>query len=330
MRHARNFYHQHGLSGIAETLRHGIIAIGNFDGLHKGHRAVLTAARNVALEKQSPALVLTFEPHPRSFFNPNAPLFRLTPQEEKALLIEALGFDGVIVLPFDGERAAQEPQAFIDTVLVEALAARHVVVGFDFHFGKDRAGTPSQLRARGRQHGFDVTIIAPYNDEQGVIVSSSRVRGLLRRGAVAEAADLLGYHWFFQAQVVHGEKRGRTLGFPTANLYLPPACGLAEGIYAVRAKRADKDSARLWDGVASFGRRPTFDNGAPLFEVFLFDVDEDLYGATLMVSLVGWMRAEQKFSCADALTVQMNKDVQAAQAYLRDAPNYRLDNVLLA
>ncbi len=321
-----------GLRELPERLRGSAVAVGNFDGLHRGHQVVLGQTLQVARQSGCAAVVLTFEPHPRTYFAPEKPLFRLTPATEKATLVKAYGLDGVVVIPFDSGCAGQAPGDFVQTALVDGLAARHVLVGFDFHFGKNRAGNPPMLTALGRQNGFDVRIIEAVGDTRGA-VSSSRIRAALRAADVTTAARLLGYHWFFHGTVIHGEKRGRTLGYPTANLRLPPHCQLAHGIYAVRVmlaatNGADKDSGRIFDGVASFGRRPTFDNGAPLFEVFLFDFAGDLYGADVRVGLMAHIRSERKFASVEALVAQMDADTLAARRRLATIPATALDTAL--
>jgi riboflavin kinase/FMN adenylyltransferase len=201
--------------------------------------------------------------------------------------------------------------------LVEHLGISHVVTGFDFHFGKDRQGSPAFLDEAGKKHGFGVTQVEAFCDEGGAIVSSSRIRTLLAEGEVAEAAGLLGYHYTVEAEVTHGKKLGRTLGFPTANMALPVGTTLKHGIYAVRFRGAD---GVLHDGVANFGRRPTVDDdGAPLLETFLFDYSGDLYWQICRVSLFGYLRGEEKFESLDALVVQMKRDEEEARALLAGA-----------
>jgi riboflavin kinase/FMN adenylyltransferase len=293
---------------------HGaVVAIGNFDGVHRGHQAVLDAARSEAARRQAPLVCLTFEPHPRTLFRPDQPVPRLTPAPMKARLLGALGFDAVVEYRFDREVAALSADAFVAEVLVAELGARHVVVGFDFQFGARRLGTPSFLVAEGAARGFGVTVVEAFADEGGAVVSSSRIREDLGRGAVAEAAALLGYRWTVQAPVVHGQKLGRTLGYPTANMAFERDDLLGHGIYAVRFRRAD---GALFDGVASYGRRPTFDNGAALFETYLFDFSGDLYGEIGEVSLFAYLRGEEKFDGVAPLIAQMDRDAAEARAFL--------------
>lgn len=302
------------LSKLPAELRGGVVAIGNFDGVHRGHQAVLEPALKLAEERSRPAIVLTFEPHPRQVFRPDIPLFRLTPAPVKARLLEAMGFSAVVEMPFTREFAAHTPEAFVGEVLVGGLGISHAVTGFDFHYGQDRAGDPATLTAAGGAEGFGVTVVDAFSDEGGEVVSSTRIRARLADGAVAEAAGLLGYRFTVEAEVAQGQKLGRTLGFPTANMALPPETGLAHGIYAVRFRRAD---GTLYDGVASFGRRPTVaENGAPLLETYLFGFDGDLYGEICAVSLFGYLRGEEKFDGLDALVAQMKRDEEEARALL--------------
>jgi len=299
---------------LPEHLRGGVIAIGNFDGVHRGHQAVLQRALEIAAARGIPALVLTFEPHPRTVFRPDTPVFRLTPAPLKARLLEGMGFSAVIEYPFDRSFSEISAHDFIRTVLMDWLHASEVVTGFDFHFGKGREGGPAFLMAAGQDNGFGVTLVDAFRDENASVISSSFIRKLLGEGAVAEAAGLLGYHYTVEAEVVGGQQLGRTLGFPTANMQLPPEVELRNGIYAVRFRRPD---GSLHDGVASYGRRPTVtSNGAPLLETFLFDFSGDLYGEVSAVSFFGHLRDELKFDGLDALVVQMKRDEEEARALL--------------
>jgi len=303
-----------GSANLPAPLRGGVVAIGNFDGVHRGHQAVLEPALNIARQQGVPALVLTSEPHPRSVFRPEQAMFRLTPAPMKARLLGALGFDAVVEQEFPREFSGLSPDDFIRSILMEGLGISHVVTGFDFHYGKNRGGTPQTLAEAGRNMGFGVTTVEAFSDEGGAVISSSRIRELLSGGEVAEAAGLLGYRYTVEAEVTGGKKLGRTLGFPTANMVLVPQAALRHGIYAVRFRRAD---GTLHDGVASFGRRPTVDeDGAPLLETFLFDFSGDLYGETCAVSLFGFLRGEIKFDGLDALVAQMKRDEEEARALL--------------
>jgi riboflavin kinase/FMN adenylyltransferase len=291
-----------------------VVAIGNFDGVHGGHRAVIAAALARASALQRPAAALTFEPHPRRVLRPNEPLFRLTDERGKLRLLAATGLAGAFVLRFDAALAALSPEAFVRRVLVERFAVAGAVIGFDFHFGKNRVGTPAFLAAEGGRHGFAVDVVPPLEDE-GRPVSTGTIRNALAAGRVVEAAELLGYPWFVSGTVIHGDKRGRELGYPTANLRLDPDCGLKHGIYAVRVGAG----GRRHEGVASFGRRPTFGDGAPLLEVFLFDFADDLYGATIDVAFIGWIRHEERFASVDDLVRHMDEDSTRAKDALARA-----------
>lgn len=301
-------------AALPARFRGGVVAIGNFDGVHRGHQAVLGAALDKAAALGAPALALTFEPHPRQVFRPDVPLFRITPAPMRARLLGAMGFDVVVEQPFDRDFACISAQDFVARILVGDLGVAHVVTGYNFHFGKDRQGTPQFLVAAGERLGFGVSCVEAFCDEGADAISSSRVRALLGQGDVVEAAGLLGYRYTVEAEISHGKKLGRTLGFPTANMALPPATGLAHGIYAVRLRRED---GALHDGVASFGRRPTVDDdGAPLLETYLFDFSGDLYGETAQVSFFGFLRGEEKFDGLDALVTQMKHDEAEARALL--------------
>jgi riboflavin kinase/FMN adenylyltransferase len=299
---------------LPDALKGGVVAIGNFDGVHRGHRSVLDRALAIAEERGIPALVLTFEPHPRSVFKPDTPVFRLTPAPLKARLLEAMGFHSVIEYPFTPEFAGRSAEEFIQTILVDWLGAKAIVTGFDFHFGKGREGGPAFLMASGKRHGFDVSLMDAFRDENAEVISSSRIRDMLGEGDVAGAAGLLGYRYTVEAEVIDGEKLGRQLGFPTANMRLPRETELKAGIYAVRFRRPD---GSLFDGVASYGRRPTVtDNGAPLLETYLFDFSGSLYGEVCSVSFFGHLRDELKFDGLDPLVAQIKRDEEEARALL--------------
>jgi riboflavin kinase/FMN adenylyltransferase len=298
----------------ASARKGAVIAIGNFDGVHRGHRAVIAAALTRASRLGRSTAALTFEPHPRLVLRPNEPLFRLSDERAKLRLLAATGLAGAFVLRFDTALAALSPEAFVGRVLVERLAIAGAVIGFDFHFGKNRMGSPAFLAAEGARLGFGVDIVAPLEDE-GRPVSTGSIRSALAAGRVVEAAELLGYPWFVSGTVIHGDKRGRELGYPTANLRLDPACGLKHGIYAVRVGAGE----RRYEGVASFGRRPTFGDGAPLLEVFLFDFADDLYGASIDVAFISWIRHEERFESIDDLVRHMDEDSARAKDALARA-----------
>jgi riboflavin kinase/FMN adenylyltransferase len=307
-------------AALPEAVAHPVVAIGNFDGLHRGHRAVLDRTLAVSRRLGRPGAILTFEPHPRDFFGRGEPVFRLTPLPEKTVIAERLGLDALIILSFDAGMARIEAQAFIEDWLVARLNISAVIIGSDFCFGARRLGNAAMLAREGERLGFAVEILPEIEAGTAGRVSSSAVRKALEAGDVAHATELLGHRWFVTGTVRHGEKRGRELGFPTANLVLDPSCRLRHGIYAVRASV----DGRMRDGVASFGRRPTFDNGAPLLEVFVFDFAGDLYGATLNVEFVAWIRAEERFASVEALVARMGEDVAQARRHLAAARGQEL------
>ena len=294
---------------------HGtVVAIGNFDGVHRGHRSVIGAALKRAKALGRPAAALTFAPHPRLFLRPQDTLFQLSSPRDKLRLLAASGLDGAIVMNFDARLAATSAEDFIERILVSRFGIGGAAIGFDFHFGHKRTGSPAYLAEQGARLGFAVDIVPPLEDE-GRPVSSGAVRTALSQGKVVEATELLGAPWFVSGEVIHGAKRGRDLGFPTANIKLDPSCGLKHGIYAVRVGIGGK----RYDGVANFGTRPMFDDGAPLLEVFLFDFDGDLYGRSLDVAFIGWIRHEQKFESVEALKRQIAADAAQARGVLQRA-----------
>ncbi len=307
------FHRIRELADFPRNLRGGAVAIGNFDGVHRGHRAVLDGAVDHAQQASLPALVLTFEPHPRTFFAPKRPVYRMTPAPLKARLFAQLGFSAVVELEFNHDLASLDAEKFVDSVLLAGMGVSHVVVGEDFHFGRMRKGTPKFLQEIAASSGFSVTLIGSYDDEGGEKISSTRIRQALADGELPLANGLLGYRFTISGEVVAGRKKGRELGYPTANIQLPLECCLKFGIYAVLATRANGERMM---GVASYGRRPTFDNGAVLFESHLFDFAGDLYGETISLELCAYLREEAKFDTIEELVTQMDEDTRQAQAFL--------------
>ena len=299
-----------------QGLEGAVVAIGNFDGVHRGHATVIARARDLARRLGKPAAVLTFEPHPVDFFAGPGSVFRLTPEAERARCLARLGLEGTVVLTFDSGLASLSAEDFVTQILIRRLGVSGAVVGYDFHFGKDRGGSPAFLAQAGARHGFAVEIVPQVvadADGEPEAVHSNAARKALEEGDVARAASLLGHAWFAVGEVIHGEKLGRTLGFPTANVRLDPSCRLRHGIYAVRIAI----DGVTHGGVASFGRRPTVtDAGAPLLETSVFDFEGDLYGKTVEVTFVGWIRGEEKFEGLDALVAEMNRDKEKARAML--------------
>ena len=296
-----------------------VVAIGNFDGVHRGHAAVIAQAQALAARLGRPAAALTFEPHPVDYFAGPGTIFRLTPVDEKMRCLARLGLDGLVVLTFDAGLASLSAEDFVREILVKGLGISAAVVGYDFHFGKARGGSPGFLIDAGPRYGFEVEIVEQVvadADGHPEAVHSNAARVALEAGDVARAARLLGHPWFIVGEVVHGQKLGRTLGFPTANVVLDPSCRLRHGIYAVRFSV----DGQTFGGVANFGRRPTVtDAGAPLLEVFVFDFDGDLYGKTVEVAFVDWIRGEEKFPGLEALVQAMNRDKDKARALLASA-----------
>lgn len=301
----------HPGDAVPASLEGAVLAIGNFDGVHRGHQAVLAMAAGLAKRMGRKLAVLTFAPHPRQFFKPDAPLFVLTEASEKAALLGHYGVDAVYLWPFDAALAGTSATDFLDRIVIGACHAGAVVVGHDFHFGKGREGSPDFLRREGEARGLTIAIVPAFRDGTDA-VSSSAIRKALHDGDIARAHGLLGHRFTVSSEIVHGDKRGRLLGYPTANMILDPGHELRHGIYAVRMQVGDA----IHNGVASFGRRPTFDDGAPRLETFLFDFSGDLYGRMARVELVAFLRGEAKFASVEALIEQMDRDSIAAREAL--------------
>jgi riboflavin kinase/FMN adenylyltransferase len=299
------------LDDVAPQWRGACVAIGNFDGVHPGHQAVI---RQAALPRTDtrPLGVVTFNPHPRRFFQPDAPPFYLTSLDDKVKLIGALGVDVLFALKFDATLAAMTAQEFVAEILVRRLSVAHVTIGHDFHFGKGRGGTPQGLIDMGRQSGFGVSLVDPVAGANGVF-SSTQIRRHLADGAPEKAAALLGRPWSISGIVTQGDQRGRTINFPTANILLGDYLEPALGVYAVRIT---DPAGKSMIGVANLGRRPTFDGLGVRLETHIFDFDGDLYGQTLNVALIAFIRPERKFDGLAALTAQIASDAQTARALL--------------
>ena len=308
MRIVRHYTH------APEGAKHAVVALGNFDGVHRGHQALIAEAGRIARAAGRPLAAMVFEPYPREFFQPDAAPFRLTSFRAKAKLLAHAGVEFLFVLRFDRSLAGKLAQDFVIDVLVRELAASHIVVGEDFRFGKGRGGDASVLAYMGLMEGFGVTIFNAVVDE-GEKISSSKVREALKDGRPDVAAKLLGHWWTVEGHVAHGDARGRTFGFPTANLR--PERNLLQprfGVYAVRASHRN----RWYGGCANFGIRPMFALPAPLLEVHLFGFDGNLYGDLMQVELVSWLRGEIQFPDLGSLKQQMQADcAQAAQVLTR-------------
>jgi riboflavin kinase/FMN adenylyltransferase len=306
----------------ADYARGAVLAMGNFDGLHKGHAALIGEAARLARARGAPSAVLTFEPHPRNVFIPGCEPFRLTPFRVKEREIARLGVDFLFIRHFDAGFARQSAELFIDEVMVRALGAVHVVVGHDCTFGNRRRGTPEMLREMGAARGFGVSVIDPVRDEAAVY-SSTHIRELLKAGKPREAATQLGRFWEIDGRVALGDQRGRTIGFPTANLGLGEYLRPAFGVYAVRVSGDGADDplgGASVDGVANIGLRPTVGGLVPRLEAHLFDIDRDLYGRHLRVALVDFIRPERKFTSFDELKDQIVTDAGRARAILAAQP----------
>jgi riboflavin kinase/FMN adenylyltransferase len=316
---------------VPAALRGAVVAVGNFDGVHRGHRALIAEAKVQAEARRSPLAVLSFEPHPQEYFKslrqeatPAAPdCFRLTPLRAKARLLSDLGVDALFALPFDAEMARRTPQDFVLNVLVNGLGISGAVVGHDFEFGQKRAGNLATLSYMGEMEGFTVTAFDTVTahssqDKSGdEKISSTLIRQLLKQAKPEEAARLLGHPWTVEARVEHGDARGRTMGFPTANMHLGHCLAPAFGVYAVRVNILEGDRAvSRHDGVANFGIRPMYQVNVPLLETHLFDFDGDLYGKYLSVELIQYIRPEAKFSDLDALIAQIRADAAKAREIL--------------
>lgn len=308
-------------AGTPEHLQDGIVAIGNFDGVHRGHQVLLQTARERAQQRGSKSGAMIFEPHPREFFQPDEPHFRLTPLPQKLAVFENLGMDFACVLRFDKTLSELTAETFCSDVLKNGLRVHEVVIGYDFFFGKGRDGSPDKLKTFGLQMGFKTTVVEPVADN-GEAYSSTSIRLKLAQGDVKGAAHSLGRWWQVQGDVIGGAHRGTGLGFPTANIPLPKGTAIAHGIYAVRVGLNETGSGQqtLLNGAAYLGTRPTFDDGKPVLEVFLFDFDGDLYGRTLTVTFIDYIRPDRKFDDADALIRQMKADCDQARAILAEAP----------
>jgi riboflavin kinase / FMN adenylyltransferase len=299
--------------------------MGNFDGLHQGHAALIGEARGRAEAAGLPSAVLTFEPHPRSVFMPEGEPYRLTPFRVKEREIARLGVDLLFVQHFDLGFAQKSAESFVEEVLVGAVGVTHIVVGHDCTFGNRRRGTPEMLREAGARYGFGITVVEPVRGPDAAVYSSTHIRELLRAGRPREAAAQLGRFWEIDGRVMVGDRRGRTIGFPTANLGLGEYLRPAFGVYAVRVSGDGADdpfAGRTIDGVANIGLRPTVGTPEPRLEANLFDFDGDIYGRHLRVSLIEFIRPERKFSGLDALKAQIAEDAARARALLAEIPRH--------
>ncbi|MBL8895764.1 MAG: bifunctional riboflavin kinase/FAD synthetase [Rhizobiales bacterium] len=307
----------HANQSFPSHYRGAAIAIGNFDGMHRGHQSLIgTAIADAAASGAAKGLV-TFEPHPRTFFRPAEPVFRLTPLPLKARLAGSLGLDFVLSFDFDAALASLPPEEFVETHLVKRMGLRHLVTGYDFHFGKGRKGSPDTMRDLGHQHGFTTTVVDQVTDDNGLApFSSSAIRNALAHGRLNDAAHDLGYNWMVLGEVVHGDHRGREIGFPTANIVVDEGVEPLQGIYAVFVRDAEIAGSPRRLGAGYFGKRPTFDTDRTFLEVYILDFSGDLYGRKLLVEFVALIRPDQKFTSIDELVVQMHRDCDEARRLL--------------
>ena len=308
----------HGYTGLTQEDRGAAVAIGNFDGVHLGHQSVLALARAVAVERGVRFGVVTFEPHPRSFCAPETEPFRLTDADSRAHRLQKLGVEQVYEIPFDANLAGLSAETITRDVLAAGLGLRHLVAGADFRFGKGRSGDVSTLKALGGELGFGVTMAPLVSDDRGDF-SSTAIRRALSEGRPRDAARMLGHWHRMEGRVAHGDKRGRDLGFPTANIGLDGLHRPRFGVYAVTVDVLDGPNAGRYRGAASIGERPTFGRNLPNLEVYLLDFAGDLYGAAISVGLVAFLRPELRFDGIEPLVAQMHADVDEARRHLAEA-----------
>jgi riboflavin kinase/FMN adenylyltransferase len=301
------------LTFTKEDFTSPVVTIGNYDGLHLGHQAIIKRVIELAKEGKGEAVVLTFEPHPVKFFHPELQIPLITPYRKKMMLLTQYGVDVTINLPFTGEIARMSAKEFIQEIVQRHIGPRWVVVGFNFTFGKGRTGTSEELKKIGESLGFSVEIIPPFHVD-GEVVSSTRIRELIARGEIQEANRMLGGNFFMLGRVIHGHARGKGLGFPTANLEITQDLYPNDGVYAATVMVDE----RRYDGVVNIGTNPTFDDEQLAVEVFLFDYQGDLYGKELQVALIDKIRAEQTFPSVELLVHQIEKDIQRAKEILRE------------
>ncbi len=296
---------------LPQNAKGAVIVIGNFDGVHLGHQALLSAARKIADGLGVALGVLTFEPHPRRLFHPDEPPNRITPMDLKAERLALSGVDSLYALPFNWDFASQPAEDFVKDVLIDGLNAAHVIVGFDFRFGQLRQGTPDTIK----KAGLDVTVIDEVTGQSGEDLSSSRVRQLIRHGKIDQAGAVLGWEWQIRGEIIKGDQRGRELGYPTANMKLEDTIHPAYGVYACLAQIKGEEK---WHMTATnIGIRPMFEVPTAQVETFIFDFDREIYGETLCVRPVQFLRGEAKFNSLDELIVQMDKDCAQAREILK-------------
>ncbi|PCI33436.1 MAG: riboflavin biosynthesis protein RibF [Alphaproteobacteria bacterium] len=305
---------------LPDDVKGSVIVLGNFDGFHKGHQTVIGRAGKLARDMKVSLSVMVLEPHPRSYFNPGQDDFRLTSFRTKTHLLENFGVDTLFVLPFDKKLSHRTAQDFVAGILLENLGVLHVFAGYDYRFGAGRGGSAQVLQQMGHMEQFGVTIVEKIM-EGDHIYSSTNIRDTLRTGDVRRCAERLGHWWHVEGHVLHGDKRGRTINFPTANLSMEGYIKPRTGVYAVRVMIASGPAKGTWDGVANVGKRPTFNKNDLVLEAHIFDFDHDIYELPIKVEFVDYIREEQKFDGLDALKQQIEKDCLTAKKILADPVN---------
>lgn len=314
-----NFFVFNDYRETPDFLKGSVVVIGNFDGIHSGHQQLLKKAKEEASKRDKPLLLFTFNPHPRIFFSGSKAVKQLLPSKHKHNMLRYFGVDAVLEQNFTDAFARLEPKDFIDNILIDNIEASLVIVGDQFHFAARRAGTPEFLQDYAKLRNLEVFLHPAVKNDSKAIISSSNIRQLLAQGMVEEAAKQLGYHYFVQAEVVHGQALGRKLGFPTANMHFGENLNLPYGIYAIKFLLKD---GRMFDGVANFGLRPTvLDDGAAILESYIFDFDEDIYNQVAFVIFIAWLRPEEKFDNLDILVEQIKNDVIQAKQKIAQAPS---------
>ena len=309
-----------GWRDLPNDQKSAAVAVGAFDGVHRGHQAVIADAARAARDLNAPLGVVSFAPHPRRFFQPEAAPFGLMTPDQMAEALGEQGVERLYLLPFDAEMAGMSDRDFAEQVLAQGLGVRHAAVGFDFTFGKGRTGSPEALRTYGADLDFTVSVTDRIDDPDGLKLSSSAVREALKAGDMARAAAILGRPFAIAGEVVHGDKRGRTIGVPTANVPLGGYMRPAYGVYATRTRLSD---GRVFNGVANLGVRPMWRTPEPMLEIWLFGFDGDLYGQIIETQLVAYLRPEMTFDGLEPLKAQIDADAQAARAVLAASPASR-------
>lgn len=310
-------------SGQKAQAEKSILAIGNFDGMHRGHQALIEKTVGLAKEHNASPSVLSFTPHPRSFFNPDQDPFRLVHVRQQRRLLEALGIEQHFYLSFDQQFASLSAREFAQEIIVKTAGAACVVIGQDFRFGQNREGDVTSLKELGQELGFDVEVIAPVRDENNYVISSTIIREAIAHGDLDRANHWLGWPqdqgWEIEGPVIHGDKRGRELGYPTANMHLDDYLRPKFGIYAVRIALSDDRLNPTWlHGAANIGVRPMFETPTPLLETYIFDFDQEIYDQNARVQPVAFLRGEKRFDDLDALIKQMGEDCQKARTILKE------------